>query len=379
MFPSPLWGGVRVGVGRRRADIDDLPQSSTPSPRLATPLPTLPHKGGGNRLNIHRREFIAVLGGAALAWPLAGRAQQLAVPVVGFINGRSADTAARNAAAFRKGLNETGYVEGHNVTIEYHWLEGRYDRLPALMTDLVRRHVAVIATSGSAPAALAAKAATATIPIVFGVGQDPVQLGLVASLARPGGNATGINYFSQEVAAKRLRLLHDLVPKAVRIAVLVNPANARTAASTLRDVQEAAPTIGLQIQILNATMIGEIDAAFATLARERPDALFVAPDGFFTSRAVQFATLTARDRIPATYDNREYVAAGGLMSYGTDIVDMHRQAGVYTGRILKGAKPADLPVVQSTKFEFVINLQTARELSIAVPASVLAIADEVIE
>ena len=234
---------------------------------------------------MQRREFITLLGGAAAAWPLAARAQQPALPVVGFIRDGSADASARYAAAFRKGLNETGYVEGQNVTVEYHWLEGQYDRLPALMADLVRRQVAVIATPGTVHAALAAKAATATIPIVFGVGEDPVRLGLVASLARPGGNATGINFFVQEVAAKRLRLLHDLVPKAVRVAVLVNPANASVAEATLRDVQEAAPTIGLQIQILNARTIGEIDAAFATLARERPDALFVAADAFFTSRA----------------------------------------------------------------------------------------------
>ena len=266
---------------------------------------------------MQRREFITLLGGAAAAWPLAARAQQPALPVVGFIRDGSADASARFAAAFRKGLNETGYVEGQNVTVEYHWLEGQYDRLPALMADLVRRQVAVIATPGNVPA-LAAKAATATIPIVFGVGDDPVRLGLVASLARPGGNATGINFFVQEVMAKRLRLLHELVPKAVRVAVLVNPGNASVAESTLRDVQEAAPTIGLQIQILNASTIGEIDAAFATLARERPDALFVAGDAFFVSRRVQLATLTARDRIPATYSLREHVAAGGLMSYGTD-------------------------------------------------------------
>ena len=327
---------------------------------------------------LRRRDFITLLGGAA-AWPLAARAQQPAMPVVGFIHGGSADASARYVAAFRKGLNETGYVEGQNVTVEYHWLEGQYDRLPALVADLVRRRVAVIATPGSNAAALAAKAATATIPIVFGVAEDPVKLGLVASLARPGGNATGINFFTQEVVAKRLRLLHDLVPKAVRIAVLVNPANASSAETTLREVQEAAPTIGLQIQILNATTIGEIDAAFATLARERPDALFVAADAFFASRRVQFATLAARDRIPATYSNRDYVAAGGLMSYGTDLADMFRQVGVYTGSILKGAKPADLPVLQSTKFEFVINLQTARALGIEVPPALLAIADEVIE
>jgi putative ABC transport system substrate-binding protein len=311
-------------------------------------------------IRIGRRKFVAALGGAAVALPLAARAQQPALPVVGFLQGGSADTAARDTAAFRKGLSETGYVEGHNVTVEYHWLEGQYDRLPALVADLVRRQVAVIATPGSVPAALAAKAATATIPIVFGVGQDPVQLGLVASLARPGGNASGINFFAQEVVAKRLRLLHDLVPKTVRIAVLVNPANASTAEATLRDVQQAAPSLGLQIKILNATTIGEIDAAFASLARERSDALFVAPDSFFVSRRGQFATLTARDRIPAAYSNRDIVAAGGLMSYGTDLADMFRQVGFYTGSILKGAKPADLPVVQSTKFEFVINLQTAR-------------------
>jgi putative tryptophan/tyrosine transport system substrate-binding protein len=326
---------------------------------------------------VRRREVITLLSGAAAAWPLAVRAQQPAMPVVGFIRYGSADANARFSAAFRKGLNETGYVEGQNVTVEYHWLGVQRDRLPALLADLVRRQVAVIATPGNVPA-IAAKAATATIPIVFGVGDDPVRLGLVASLARPGGNASGIN-FNLEVTAKRLRLLHDLVPKAVRIAVLLNPANASATESTLRIVQEAAHTIGLQIQILNATTIGEIDAAFATLERERPDALFVAGDAFFVSRAVQFATLTARGRIPATYSLRDYVAAGGLMSYGTDLADVFHHVGVYTGRILKGAKPADLPVVQSTKLEFVINLQTARALDIEVPPGVLSIADEVIE
>jgi putative tryptophan/tyrosine transport system substrate-binding protein len=325
-----------------------------------------------------RRDFIGLLAGTAFAWPFAVGAQQSAMPVVGFVRDGTAEANARNAAAFRKGLNEAGYVEGQNVTVEYHWLEGHYDRLPELMTDLVRRHVSVLATHGIVPT-LAAKAATTTIPIVFGVGTDPVELGLVASLARPGGNATGINFFTQEVLAKRLRLLHDLVPKAVRVAVLVNPANASVAERTLQAVQEAAPTIGLQIQILNASTIAEIDAAFATLARERPDALFVAGDAFFVSRAAQFIILTARDRIPATYALRDYVAAGGLMSYGTDFPDTFRHVGVYTGRILKGAKPAELPVLQSTKFEFAINLQTARALGIEVPPAVLSIADEVIE
>jgi len=330
---------------------------------------------------MRRRNFITLSGAAAasLLRPRAVRAQQPALPVVGFVNGGSPEASALYAAAFRKGLNETGVVEGQNVTVEYHWLEGHYDRLPALLADLVRRQVVVIATPASAPAALAAKAATATIPIVFGVADDPVRLGLVASLARPGGNATGINFFTQEVAAKRLRLLHDLVPKAVRIAVLVDPANPSSAETTSRNVQEAAPTMGLQVEMLNATTIGEIDAAFATLARERPDAVFVAPDGFFASRAVQFVTLAARDRIPAAYPVRDFVAAGGLMSYGTDIADMSHQVGVYTGKIIKGAKPADLPVLQSTKFEFVINLQTARALGIDVQPNVLSIADEVIE
>jgi putative ABC transport system substrate-binding protein len=307
---------------------------------------------------MRRREFITLLGGVAAAWPLAALAQQ-PMPVVGFIRDGSADANARYAAAFRKGLNETGTVEGQNVTVEYHWLEGKHDRLPTLLADLVRRQVAVIAATGSVPT-LAAKAATATIPIVFGVGEDPVRLGIVSSFARPGGNATGINFFNIELVPKRLRLLHDLVPKAARVAVLLNPANASVTESTLRIVQEIAPTIGLQIQILNATTIGEINAAFATLERERPDALFVSGDAFFASRAVQFATLTARGRIPATYTLRDYVAAGGLMSYGTDFTDSFRQVGVYTGKILQGAKPADLPVVQSTKFEFVINMQTAR-------------------
>jgi putative ABC transport system substrate-binding protein len=327
---------------------------------------------------MRRREFITLIGGAA-AWPVQARAQQAALPVVGFVNPGTPEAAARHLAAFRKGLAETGYVESQNVMVEYHWLEGKYDRLQAVIADLVRRPVAVIATPGSGPATRAAKAATATIPIVFGVAGDPVQLGLVASLSRPGGNATGINFLSEEVAAKRLRLLLDLVPKAVRVAVLVNPANAAATENTLRELKDAAPAIGLQIQVLNARTIGEIDAAFATLARERPDVLFVGPDGFFASRRVQFAILAARDRMPAAYSNKDYVAAGGLMSYGTDNADVYRHVGVYTGNVLKGAKPSDLPVLQSTKFDLAINHHTARALNIEVPPGLLAIADEVIE
>jgi len=282
-------------------------------------------------------------------------------------------------AAFRKGPGETGYVEDQNVTVEYHWLEGQYDRLPAVMADLVRRRVAVIVTDGGTAASVAAKAATATIPIVFGVADDPVKLGLVASLARPGGNATGINFFNLEVIAKRLGLLHELVPKAVRVAVLVNPANATSTEITLRDVQEAARAIGLQIQVLNATTIGEIDAAFASLAHDRPDALFVSADAFLLSRRVQIATLAARGRIAAANAFRGYVVAGGLMSYGADQVDSMRQVGVYAGKILNGSKPADLPVVQSTKFEFVINLKTANALGLTIPETLLATADELIQ
>jgi len=324
---------------------------------------------------MRRRQFIAGLGSAA-AWPLAARAQQATLPVVGFVNPGSADAGADNIAAFRKGLGETGYVDGQNATVEYHWLEGQYDRLPALMADLVRRRVAVIATP-SDTATLAAKTATTTIPIVFSVAQDPVKLGLVASLARPGGNATGINFFGGEVVAKRLGLLHELVPKAVRVAVLINPANAASAETTLRQVQEAARIFRLQMLVFSASTSREIEAVFALLAGDRPDALFVAGDAFFGSRRVQFATMAAHNRIPASYSQRDYVAVGGLMSYGTSLD--YRQVGVYAGNILKGAKPADLPVVQSTKFEFVINLQTARLLGIEVPETLLAIADQVIE
>ncbi len=327
-----------------------------------------------------RREFITLLGGATAAWPLAVRAQQpQAMPMIAFVNGATAENDKRNGAAFRKGLSETGYVEGRNVSVEYHWMAGQYDRLPALMADLVRRNMALIATPGFTDGAIAAKAATATIPMVFGVGEDPVKLGLVESLARPGGNATGINFFAQEVSAKRLGLLHELVPKATRIALLVNPTSPSTAEPTLKEVQEAARKLGLQILVFNASTIGEIDAAFSALARVRADALVVAGDGFFNSRRVQFATLAARDRVPTGFVSREYVEAGGLMNYGTNIADMFRQTGIYTGSILKGARPADLPVLQATKFEFLINLNTAKALGLDVPPMLLARADEVIE
>jgi putative ABC transport system substrate-binding protein len=325
---------------------------------------------------MRRREFIAGLTSAA-AWPLVAWAQQTAMPVIGFVNAGSAEASAGPVAAFRRGLVETGYVEGRNVTVEYHWLEGQYDRLPALMADLVRRRVAVIATPGTTLASIGAKAATSTIPIVFGVGNDPVKLGLVASLARPGGNATGVNYFNVEVVAKRLGLLHELVPKAVHVAVLLNPANP-SAEAILRSVQEAARVIGLQIHILNASTSREIDAAFATFSHERPDALFVSPDGVLNIYRVQIATLAAQHRIPAAYPNRSYIAAGGLMSYGA-ITDTFHQVGVYIGSILKGAKPAELPVVQSTKFGLVINLKTAKALGLTIPETLLATADEVIQ
>ena len=322
-----------------------------------------------------RRAFITLLGGVA-AWPVAASAQQ-PTPIVSFVSLGSPAASAPRVAAFQKGLSETGHVESQKLTVEYYWLDGRFDRLPSLMADLGR--VAVIATPGQTAAAQAAKAATTTIPIVFGVGEDPVKLGLVSSLARPGGNVTGINYFVQEVLAKRLGLLHELVPNAVRINVLVNPANAPVADVILRDVPEAARGLGLQIRVLNASTSREIEAAFATLEHDLPDALFIAPDGFFTGRTSQFVTLASRDRIPTSCGNREMVEAGLLMSYGTDNWDMFRRVGVYTGQMLKGANPADLPVLQSTKFEFVINMQTARALGVDVPPTLLARADEVIE
>jgi len=327
---------------------------------------------------MNRRTFITLLGGgAAAAWPLAARAQQPAMPVIGFLNSASPD--ADRLRAFRQGLKDTGYVEGENVAIEYRWAENQMDRLPELAVELVRRRVALIVTTGGPPSAFAAKAATTTIPIVFVVNEDPVRLGLVASLARPGGNLTGINVISGELTAKRMELLRELLPAAARVAVLVNPANAAITETTLREVEPAAHAMGLQIQVLNATTSREINAAFATFVRERPDALFVGPDPYFTSRRVQLALLAAHHSIPATYSVRESAEAGGLMSYGSDIADAWRHVGAYAGRILKGAKPADLPVVQASKFALIINAETARMLGLTVPDKLLARADEVIE
>jgi putative tryptophan/tyrosine transport system substrate-binding protein len=328
---------------------------------------------------LRRREFLSLVGGAAAGWPLAAHAQQAALPVIGFLNALSPDGFTERMRGFRQGLKDTGYVEGENLALEYRWAEGQFDRLPAMAAELVRRQVAVIVAAGSVRAVLATKAATTKIPVVFFVPEDPVRLGLVASLARPGGNLTGFNLFSGELEAKRLELLCELVPGAARITVLVNPANAQSAEATLRDVEPAARALGLQIQIVNASSSREIDAAFATFARERPDALFVGSSGFFTSRRIQLTQLAAFHRIPATFSGRQFPDVGGLMSYGPSVADAWQQVGVYAGRILKGAKPTDLPVVQSSKFELVINAQTARMLGLMVPQSLLSTADEVIE
>jgi ABC-type uncharacterized transport system substrate-binding protein len=325
-----------------------------------------------------RREFITLLGGAAAAWPLAAGAQQAAMPVIGFIDPRSPEAVTDRLRGFRQGLKEAGFVEGENVAIVYRYAENQLDRLPELVADLIRRPIAVLATGG-APAAFAAKAATTTIPVVFLMGDDPVRVGLVASLARPGGNLTGINLFIAELATKRLELLRELVPGASRIAVLVNPADRPLTENQLAELKAAALAMGLQIQVFSADTIREIDAVFETMGRERPDALFVAATPFLNGRSVQLAQLAAFHRLPATYALRESAEAGGLMSYGASIVDAFRQFGIYTGRILKGAKPADLPVVQSSKFELVINLNTARMLGLTVPPTLLARADEVIE
>jgi putative ABC transport system substrate-binding protein len=328
---------------------------------------------------VRRREFITALGGAAAAWPLAARAQQGTIPVIGFLHAASADTFADRLRAFRQGLTETGYVEGANVAIEYRWAENQLYKLPALAAELVRRQVTMIVAAGGAVATLAAKAATTTIPIVFAAGEDPVSRGLVASIARPGGNLTGINFLNTELTSKRLGLLRELVPKGVRIAVLVNPANAPITELTLREMAEAARAVGLQIQVFNAGNNREIDAAFAAFVREQPDALFIGADPFFNNRRKQLVLQAMRHGLPAAYASREYAEAGGLMSYGTDFLDTYRQVGAYAGRILRGAKPADLPVVQSAKFELVINQMTARILGLEIPPSLLARADEVIE
>jgi putative ABC transport system substrate-binding protein len=329
-------------------------------------------------VTIGRRELLTALGGAAVARPLAGRAQQPAMPVIGLLESRSPDAISDRLRAFRQGLKDTGYVEGENIAIEYRFAENQIDRLPTLAADLVRRQVAVIATAGPS-AAFAVKAATATIPSLFAVAEDPVRLDLVASLARPGGNLTGINVFNSELVTKRLELLRELVPRAKRVAVLVDPADEANTRSTLRDAEAAARAMGLRIQVVNATTTHEIDAAFEAMAREKADAQFVGAFPFLNGRRVQLVQLAAFHRLPATYSQRETAEVGGLMSYGANLQDAYRQLGVYAGRILKGAKPADLPVVQSSKFELVINASTARMLGLTVPDKLLVAADEVIE
>jgi putative ABC transport system substrate-binding protein len=330
---------------------------------------------------MRRRQFIKLLGGAAAScasWPMVARAQQSVMPVIGLLVPSSPDGYGDRLRGFRRGLKESGYVEGENVAIEYRWAENQLDRLPALAADLVRRRVAVIATIGPL-ATSAAKAETTSIPVVFQVAEDPVRLGLVASLARPGGNLTGINIFSGELVAKRLELLREMVPAAARVAVLINPTNPTAIETGLKDVEVAARTMGLQIRALRASNSSEIDRAFDTFLQDRPDALFVSSDPFFNSRRVQLVNLASRHMMTATFPFRDYAEAGGLMSYGSDVADAWRHAGAYSGRILKGAKPTELPVVQSSKFELVINAQTARMLRLTMPPSVLALADEVIE
>jgi len=329
--------------------------------------------------HIERRKFLATLGGAAAAWPLVVHAQQPAMPTVGFLSPVSPEAIRNRLAAFRQGLAEAGYVEGRNVAIEYRWAEGQFNRLPELAADLVRRKVSVIATPGVEIGARAAKAATSTIPVVFGVSEDPVSMGLVASLARPGGNATGINFLSSELLSKRVGVLRELLPGINRLGVLINPGDASRAESVASEVQAAARSMGQEVYTLKADTSDQIDEAFAAFARERVDALFVGPDPFFNSRRVQFALMAVHHMIPAIYGAREYVEAGGLISYGASLVDMFREVGVYTGKILKGVKPEDLPVVQSSKFELLINRQAAKALRLDIPPTLLARVDEVIE
>jgi putative tryptophan/tyrosine transport system substrate-binding protein len=326
---------------------------------------------------MRRRQFITLLGGAAAVWPLTAHAQQPAMPVIGFLHARSPDDAMPQVAAFRRGLAESGYIEGQNAIIEYRWARGRYDTLPAMAAELIRLP-AIVLVAGSEPAALAAKAATSTIPIVFSIGSDAIKLGLVAGYNRPGGNSTGVSMFTAALEAKRLGLLHELLPQAATMGVLLNP-NYSLAENQLRDVQDAARSIGVQIHILWASTDDEIDAAFETLSEQRIAALLQAADPFFDTRRGKLVALVARYAVPTMYHFREYPAAGGLMSYGIDIIDVYRQVGVYVGRILKGEKPTDLPILQPTKFEFVINLKTAKALGLNVPDKLLALADEVIE
>jgi putative ABC transport system substrate-binding protein len=327
---------------------------------------------------MRRRDFITFFGGAAAAWPLTARAQAPALPVIGFLHAGSAEQNLQRLAAYRKGLSEAGFAEGQNAAIEFRWSEGHINRLPEMAADLIGRQVAVIATPGSTDAALAAKSATTTIPIVFAAGSDPVALGLVASLDRPGGNVTGATSMNADIAAKRLGLIRQLVPQDARYFVLINPTGV-LADPYIKDLEAGAASLGLHAEILHASNDAEIDAAFATLPQQGGNVLLVSTDAFFFSRHTQIVSLATRHALPAMFDNREYAVAGGLMSYGADFYNVLQLAGVYTGRILKGEKPADLPVVQATKYEFVINLQTAKQLSLAIPSGILAIADEVIE
>ena len=328
---------------------------------------------------MRRRDFVALLGGAAVASPLAARAQQPAMPVIGFLHAVSPVGFTERLRDFRLGLKDAGYVEGENVTIEYRWAENQLDRLPALAAELARRQVAVMVTLGGTAPAIAAKALNTTIPVVFAVPEDPVNLGLVTSLGRPGGNLTGINFFTGELVAKRLELLRELVPAAARVAMFVNPANPARAELAVKEAETAGRAMGLQIRVFNVSTSSEINAAFATLGRDRPDALLVSPDPFFVGRRIQLANLAARHAIPASYSVRDQVEAGGLISYGTNVADAYRQVGIYTGRVLKGAKPADLPVERPPTFDFVVNLTTAQALGLTLPPSVLQQATEVIQ